>query len=159
MHVVAGCTDALTYLGEPAVVSVGTLFQAALLPGIMLALLYALYAFGYALFNPSKAPAVEMGSSNNEVVTRGEALTWYLGVPLGDDPRCHHAVLRRCRWLAESDRRQLFGCAVEAASLRTNVSPDCQASMIELHGQEAWDKAWRSRPRLTMRADRRPASS
>ena len=39
-----GCSDALTYLGEPAVISVGTLFQAALLPGIMLALLYALYA-------------------------------------------------------------------------------------------------------------------
>ena len=37
----AGCTDALTYLGEPAVLSVGTLFQAALLPGILLALLYA----------------------------------------------------------------------------------------------------------------------
>jgi hypothetical protein len=30
----AGCSDALTYLGEPAVLSVGTLFQAALLPGI-----------------------------------------------------------------------------------------------------------------------------
>ena len=56
-----GCTDALTYLGEPAVVSVGTLFQAALLPGILLALLYALYAFGYALLNPDKAPAVPMG--------------------------------------------------------------------------------------------------
>jgi len=37
----AGCTDALTYLGEPDVVSVGTLFQAALLPGILLACLYA----------------------------------------------------------------------------------------------------------------------
>ena len=36
-----GCSDALTYLGEPAVVSVGTLFQAALLPGILLAFLYA----------------------------------------------------------------------------------------------------------------------
>ncbi|HAW46384.1 MAG TPA: C4-dicarboxylate ABC transporter permease, partial [Roseovarius sp.] len=56
----AGCSDALTYLGEPAVVSVGTLFQAALLPGILLALLYALYAFGYALVNPSKAPAVQL---------------------------------------------------------------------------------------------------
>ena len=30
----AGCTDALTYLVEPAVVSVGTLFKAALLPGL-----------------------------------------------------------------------------------------------------------------------------
>ncbi|MBT8425224.1 MAG: TRAP transporter large permease subunit, partial [Silicimonas sp.] len=65
-----GCSDALTYLGEPAVVSVGTLFQAALLPGIMLAVLYAGYAFCYALLNPSKAPAVEMGSTNSEVITR-----------------------------------------------------------------------------------------
>ncbi|CAN0599583.1 unnamed protein product, partial [Ectocarpus sp. 12 AP-2014] len=40
----AGCTDALTFLGEPAVISVGTLFQAALIPGIMLAGLYAAYA-------------------------------------------------------------------------------------------------------------------
>ncbi len=71
----AGCTDALTYLGEPAVVSVGTLFQAALLPGILLALLYALYAFGYALLNPSKAPAGRDGQRRNgEPITRGEAL-------------------------------------------------------------------------------------
>ncbi|WP_273509560.1 TRAP transporter large permease subunit, partial [Planktotalea frisia] len=73
----AGCTDALTYLGQPAVLSVGTLFQAALLPGILLALLYALYAFGYALVNPSKAPAVEMGSGNGEVITRSEGFTWF----------------------------------------------------------------------------------
>ncbi len=45
----AGCTDALTFLGEPAVLSVGTLFQAALLPGLFLAGLYAAYAFGFAL--------------------------------------------------------------------------------------------------------------
>ena len=55
---VAGCSDALTFLGEAAVVSVGTLFQAAILPGILLALLYGFYAFGYALLNPSKAPPV-----------------------------------------------------------------------------------------------------
>jgi len=41
----AGCTDALSYLGRAAVLSVGTLFQAAVLPGIMLALFYGLYAF------------------------------------------------------------------------------------------------------------------
>ena len=64
----AGCTDALTYLSEPAVVSVGTLFQAALLPGIILAFLYAAYAFGYALFNPSKAPAVAMGRASEEKI-------------------------------------------------------------------------------------------
>ena len=80
---VAGCTDALTYLGEPAVLSVGTLFQAALLPGIMLALLYALYAFGYALLNPEKAPAVELSGGSGEVITRAEGLTWLLAAPVG----------------------------------------------------------------------------
>ena len=62
--------------------SVGTLFQAALLPGIFLAALYALYAFGFALLNPSKAPAVEMGATNSEVITRNEGLTWFLGAPV-----------------------------------------------------------------------------
>jgi TRAP-type mannitol/chloroaromatic compound transport system permease large subunit len=61
----AGCSDALTYLGEPAVLSVGTLFQAALLPGIFLAGLYGVYAFGFALVNPSKAPAVELGGASS----------------------------------------------------------------------------------------------
>ena len=72
----AGCSDALTFLGQPAVVSVGTLFQAALLPGILLAVLYALYAFCYALLNPEKAPAVELGTTSSEAITRREAFTW-----------------------------------------------------------------------------------
>lgn len=71
----AGCGDALTFLGEPAVLSVGTLFQAALLPGLFLALLYGLYAFGFALFRPSSAPPVQMAGETGEVVTRSEALT------------------------------------------------------------------------------------
>ncbi|MGB5068155.1 MAG: TRAP transporter large permease subunit, partial [Albidovulum sp.] len=54
--IAAGCSDALTYLGKAAVLSVGTLFQAALLPGILLAVLYGLYAFGFALLYPHKAP-------------------------------------------------------------------------------------------------------
>jgi TRAP-type mannitol/chloroaromatic compound transport system permease large subunit len=63
---------------------VGTLFQAALLPGIFLAGLYAAYAFGFALVNPSKAPPVELGgASSSEPVTRNEALTWFLAVPAG----------------------------------------------------------------------------
>ena len=78
----AGCTDALTYLGRPAVVSVGTLFQAAMLPGILLAFLYAAYAFGYALLNPSRAPAVNIEGDTGEAVTRGETLTWFLIVPV-----------------------------------------------------------------------------
>ncbi|MEL7090722.1 MAG: TRAP transporter large permease subunit [Pseudomonadota bacterium] len=136
----AGCTDALTYLGEPAVVSVGTLFQAALVPGIMLALLYALYAFGFALLNPDKAPAVEMGSTNAEPVTRSEAFTWFLGAPI--------AIIVGTILLgnlnvvgSQSTTVSSFSEVGATASLRTNVSPECQASMIELHGQEAWDTA------------------
>lgn len=136
----AGCSDALTYLGEPAVVSVGTLFQAALLPGILLALLYALYAFSYALFNPKRAPAVELGGSGGEAITRGEAFTWYLGVPV--------ALIAGMMLLSQvhiigSQSLQVdsYTDRGEAAELRTNVSEQCKASMIELHGQEAWDAA------------------
>ncbi|MGX9350049.1 TRAP transporter large permease [Shimia sp. W99] len=137
---VAGCSDALTYLGEPAVVSVGTLFQAALLPGIMLAILYGLYAFGYALFNPSKAPAVELGASNGEAITRGEAFTWFLGVPVA----LIAAVILLGQVNVIGNQNIVvdsFSDAGQTASLRTNVSEECAASMIELHGQSAWDTA------------------
>ncbi|ABF63613.1 TRAP transporter large permease subunit [Rhodobacteraceae bacterium R_SAG7] len=136
----AGCTDALTYLGEPAVVSVGTLFQAALLPGIMLALLYALYAFGYALLNPHKAPAVQMGAANEEPITRAESLTWFLGVPAA---LIVGTVLLNSVNLVGSQNITVsaFSDAGQTASLRTNVGPECQAAMIDLHGQEAWDAA------------------
>ena len=136
----AGCTDALTYLGEPAVVSVGTLFQAALLPGILLALLYAGYAFVYAMLNPSKAPAVEMGSANNEPLTTGEALTWFLFVPVA---LIAGTVLLSNVNIVGSQNITVsaFSDTGEGASLRTNVGPECQASMIELHGQDAWDAA------------------
>ena len=104
----AGCSDALTYLGEAAVVSVGTLFQSALLPGIMLAGLYALYAFGYALLRPRAAPPVRGGSISGEAVTRGEALTWYLGAPALLVGGAILAVyLGLCR-VAERHRQQLF---------------------------------------------------
>ena len=136
----AGCSDALTFLGEPAVVSVGTLFQAALIPGIMLAVLYAAYAFGFALFNPSKAPAVELGSTNSEVVTRSEGLTWFLLVPAG---LIFGLILLSGAGVVGSQNVTVgsFSEAGETATLRTNVSPECQASMIDLHGQEAWDAA------------------
>jgi len=135
-----GCSDALTYLGEPAVVSVGTLFQAALLPGILLAVLYAAYAFGFALFNPSKAPAVEMGGGNSEVIAKNEALTWFLFVPVG--MIAAFVILSGANVIgSQSVAVDSFSEAGQTASLRTNVSPDCQAAMIELHGQEAWDAA------------------
>ncbi|AXI46904.1 C4-dicarboxylate ABC transporter permease [Sulfitobacter sp. SK012] len=135
-----GCTDALTYLGEPAVVSVGTLFQAALLPGIMLALLYALYAFGYALLNPERAPAVPMGSTNSEPVTRSEAFTWFVGAPVliivGT------IILGNLGFVGSQDTRiSSFTDIGQSADLRTNVGDDCKAAMIDLHGQERWDLA------------------
>ena len=77
-----GCFDALTYLGSPAVVSIGTLFKAALLPGIMLAFLYAAYAFIYALLNPNKAPAVTFGEISTEKITLSHGLRWFLFVPI-----------------------------------------------------------------------------
>mgnify|MGYP000214497914 CR=1 FL=1 len=136
----AGCNDALTYLGEPAVVSVGTLFQAALLPGILLAFLYAAYAFGYALLNPSKAPSVQLGAANAEPITRAESLTWFVGAPL--------ALIGGALMLAQigvigSQNIQIssFTDAGETASLRTNVDDECKAAMIDLHGQDAWDAA------------------
>ncbi|MDA7429060.1 TRAP transporter large permease subunit [Primorskyibacter aestuariivivens] len=136
----AGCSDALTYLGEPAVVSVGTLFQAALIPGIMLACLYGLYAFGYALLNPSKAPAVELGDNGGEVRTRSEALTWFLFVPVG--LIVGMIALGQVNMVGTQNVTvDSFSDAGQTASLRTNVSEECQASMIELHGQEAWDAA------------------
>jgi len=136
----AGCNDALTYLGEPAVLSVGTLFQAALLPGIFLAVLYGAYAFGFALINPSKAPAVELGgTSKSEPVTRNEALTWFLAAPAAILIAVGLAsggglIGSQTAFLTETGTQ-------EERTLRTNVSEQCQAAMIDLHGQEAWDRA------------------
>ena len=135
-----GCTDALTYLGEPAVISVGTLFQAALLPGILLALLYALYAFGFALLNPSKAPAVQMGQSNNEPITRGEGLTWFLFVPVA--LIAGTVLLGNLNVVGSQDVTvSSYSDTSEGAALRTKVSEQCKGAMIDLHGQLAWDEA------------------
>ncbi|WP_106744093.1 TRAP transporter large permease [Yoonia maritima] len=137
----AGCSDALTYLGEPAVVSVGTLFQAAMLPGIMLAVLYAGYAFVFALFNPSKAPAVQFETSGTgETVTRNEAFTWFLAVPVGIIGLTiglgQTGLLGNQTIIVDS-----FTDAGQTASLRTNVGDDCAAAMLDLHGEEAWNTA------------------
>jgi len=47
-------------LGEPAVLSTGTLFKAAFIPGVVLAMLYGLYALCYALVKPSSAPPIAL---------------------------------------------------------------------------------------------------
>ncbi|MGA9251668.1 MAG: TRAP transporter large permease subunit [Roseobacter sp.] len=137
---VAGCGDALTFLGQPAVLSVGTLFQAALLPGLFLAFLYATYAFCYALVRPEAAPPVQIAGSAGEVVTRSEALTWFLVAPVG---LIFAVVLGVSSGVIGSQTISVSDYAERGpgASLRTNVSEQCQASMIELHGQEAWDIA------------------
>ncbi|WP_238366151.1 TRAP transporter large permease [Mesobacterium pallidum] len=138
----AGCTDALTFLGRPAVVSVGTLFQSAMLPGIMLAALYAGYAFLYALFNPSRAPAVEIEAANGEIITRGESMTWFVLVPV--------AIIAGVIALgqvnvvgSQTAHLETTGGAERVDMLRTNVNEQCQAAMIELHGQERWDESVR----------------
>ncbi len=136
----AGCTDALTYLGEPAVVSVGTLFQAALLPGILLAMLYAAYALGYAILNPSKAPPVELGAANAEPITRSDALGWFVGAPV---LLIGGAILAAQMGLVGSQDvlNDDTGAGMRESVLRTNVAPACQQAMIDLHGQTAWDEA------------------
>lgn len=55
----------LEMLGEPAVLSTGTLFKAAFVPGVVLALLYAAYALGYALLNRDKAPPVQLENNSD----------------------------------------------------------------------------------------------
>lgn len=137
----AGCTDALTFLGQAAVISVGTLFQAAILPGVLLAVLYAAYAFGFALLNPSKAPAVMLAEgARGEVITSGEATRWFLIVPVlligGLIMAMQVGLVGNQRLTVDS-----FSDAGQGAELRTNVSERCQASMIALHGQEKWDRA------------------
>jgi len=137
----AGCTDALTYLGQAAVVSVGTLFQAAILPGILLALLYALYAFGYALANPSKAPPVAMPDQDGvERIGRNHGLKWLLGAPVAII-----AVGVFSAWVNVAGSQDIsvssYSDTIVAKTLRTNVGDECKASMIELHGQEKWDEA------------------
>ena len=135
-----GCSDALTYLGEPAVLSVGTLFQAAVIPGIMLAGLYGLYAFGFALVKPDRAPPIP--ASEDEGHGRGarHGLVWFLLVPA---VIVFTAVGAVSMHLAGSQKIQVSSVADLAlqAELRTNVSERCQAAMIDLHGQEKWDRS------------------
>jgi TRAP-type mannitol/chloroaromatic compound transport system permease large subunit len=140
-----GCTDALTFLGKPAVLSVGTLFKAAVLPGILIAALYALYAFGFALVRPDRAPAVtsEIGASGPPI-GRATALIWFLGVP---------AALILAAMLAfmggvAGGQGAGGGTTVTLLNqpeLRTQVSEQCRDAMIELHGQERWDRSVEAR--------------
>lgn len=137
----AGCTDSLTYLGKAAVLSVGTLFQAAFLPGVFLAASYAVYALVYAILNPSKAPPVRSTTtSTSEKVTLRDAGLWFLMAPVAAIGALVLAI--QLNVVGNQDIViSSYTDGGQAASLRTNVPEQCQASMIELHGQEAWDEA------------------
>ena len=54
----------LVVLGDQLGVSVGDLFLGALIPGLMLAGLYALYTAAFALFRPNAAPALPAAERN-----------------------------------------------------------------------------------------------
>ena len=57
---------------SPKTVSVGDLFAGALIPGLLLVLLYVLYILGVAFFNPGAMPAYQRGP--NETVTAGKVI-------------------------------------------------------------------------------------
>ncbi|MHA3913620.1 TRAP transporter large permease [Halovulum sp. GXIMD14793] len=135
-----GCSDALTYLGEPAVLSVGTLFQAAMLPGLMLAFLYAAYAFGYALLRPHRAPPIPAMDGTVAGAGRAHKLFWTLLMPLaiiGGAWAMNTANLAGSQSIVVSSVSEQG----QQAELRTNVSEQCRDAMIELHGQEKWERA------------------
>lgn len=135
-----GCRDALTYLGHPAALSTGVLFQAALLPGIFLAFLYGLYAFVYALFRPHKAPPIPQLASTGESESGRHKLTWYLFAPL-----LIISTAVGMNVVNFSGSQDIYVSSTiefgEQPELRTNVSEQCQGAMIEKHGQEMWDRS------------------
>ncbi|MEL7082030.1 MAG: TRAP transporter large permease subunit, partial [Pseudomonadota bacterium] len=80
------------------------------------------------------------GSTGSEPITRGEAFTWFVGAPVliivGSILLGNLNVIG-----SQSTTVSSFSDAGQTASLRTNVGSECQVSMIELHGQAAWDAA------------------
>lgn len=52
-------------LGDNIAISTGTLFKAAFIPGVVLALLYAAYALGFALLRPKSAPPIKQSDDAN----------------------------------------------------------------------------------------------
>ncbi len=134
-----GCSDALTYLGEAAVLSVGTLFKAAVLPGILLAGLYAAYAFGYALLRPHNAPPVG-AKERRPGARKRHGLIWYGAAPLA----AILAVSALHGFGFAGGQQVDINVLSEApitSELRTRVSDSCKQAMIALHGQEKWDRS------------------
>ena len=139
--IAAGCRDALTFLGQAAVVSVGTLFKAAIVPGLLLTLSYAVYVFCYALLRPEMAPSVTVpGRRQGADASLHRRLFWLLAVPGLLVALAGGLVATDLAGPQSVDRLALVE-RPESPELRTHVSEDCQAAMIELHGQEKWDRS------------------
>ena len=136
-----GCRDALTYLGHPAALSTGVLFKAALLPGIFLAFLYGLYAFLYAMVRPQHAPPIPaLAGHSGHGEGKQHSFTWFLFAPvmvIGIAIGMNVVGFSGSQDIHVSSTVEL-GAQPE---LRTNVSPQCQAAMIEKHGQAMWDRS------------------
>lgn len=136
-----GCSDALTYLGEAAVLSVGTLFKAAIVPGIFLAFLYALYAFGYALWKPEKAPAIhfERDEGKRQKAWQMQQWIWVIILPF----LAVMIALTAFSFHLAGHQEFTNWMPVErfAPELRTNVSEKCKTAMITLHGEEKWNRS------------------
>ncbi len=143
-----GCRDALTYLGQPAALSTGVLFKAALLPGIFLAFLYGLYAFVYAMFRPQHAPPIPaLASSGGHGEGKRHSLTWFLFAPV-----LIITIAVGMNVVGFSGSQSTFVSSSvelgEQPELRTNVSEQCQSAMIEKHGQDMWDRSVTLRTKL-----------
>ncbi len=143
-----GCRDALTYLGHPAALSTGVLFKAALLPGIFLAFLYGLYAFLYAMVRPQHAPPIPaLAGHSGHGEGKQHSFTWFLFAPvmvIGIAIGMNVVGFSGSQDIHVSSTVEL-GAQPE---LRTNVSPQCQAAMIEKHGQAMWDRSVAMRAEL-----------
>ncbi|MEX0969435.1 MAG: TRAP transporter large permease subunit [Paracoccaceae bacterium] len=135
-----GCGSALTFLGEAAVLSVGTLFKAAILPGIMLAVFYALYAFGYAMLRPHKAPPIrgEVRGAPGNGLQHG--LTWFLVAPAAIIGLVIGLGALNVVGPQHSEVSSLRDIGAQP-ELRTDVPEQCAVAMIERHGQAKWDRS------------------
>ena len=90
--------------------------------------------------NPNKAPAVAFGDISAEKITLSHGLRWFLLIPT--------ILLTFLLGMfslnivgSQNITVDTFTDITQTASLRTDVSDKCKNAMIDLHGQDAWDKA------------------
>ena len=160
--VAVGCPDALTYLGEAAVVSVGTLFKAAMIPGLLLASFYGAYVFVFALLRPHRAPpvggAAGVADAGAPGTTGRRRLFWYLAVPALGVAAVGALFAFDLAGAQSADPTRAIGLEGRP-ELRTNVSESCRQAMIELHGREKWERSVSARAERDAAAPDRAATA